>query len=88
VRLVYMDEAGISKAAEEPFTVVAGVVVHADHQLNCVESALERILIRHIPERVRDGFVFHATELFNGGKTLRREKMISLARANGRLSDA
>ncbi len=30
---------------------------------------------RHIPERIRDGFIFHATELFNGGKTLRREKI-------------
>jgi hypothetical protein len=76
LRLVYMDEAGISKPAEEPFLVVAGVIVHADHQLNGIENALERILVRHIPERLRGGFVFHATEVFNGGKILKREKNV------------
>jgi Protein of unknown function (DUF3800) len=74
VRLVYMDEAGISKASEEPFVVVAGVVVHADTKLNGVEAALEGILRRNIPERLRDGFVFSAKEVFNGGKTLQRMK--------------
>ena len=51
-----------------------GVVVHADYALNGVENNLERILQRHIPSRLRDEFVFHATEIFNGGKTLKREK--------------
>jgi hypothetical protein len=74
LRLVYIDEAGISKVEQEPFLVVAGIVVHADNNLNGIENHLERILVRHIPERLRDGFVFHATEVFNGGKTLRREK--------------
>ena len=74
MRLVYVDEAGISNATQEPWLVVAGVVVHADHALNGVENNLERILQRHIPSRLRDGFVFHATEIFNGGKTLKREK--------------
>jgi hypothetical protein len=67
VRLVYIDEAGISKATEEPILVVAGTIVHGDHSLNGVENELERIMLRHIPERHRDGFVFHAKELFNGG---------------------
>ena len=74
MRLVYVDEAGISNAAQEPWLVVAVVVVHADHALNGVENNLERILQRHIPSRLRDEFVFHATEIFNGGKTLKREK--------------
>jgi hypothetical protein len=74
VRLVYIDEAGISNAAQEPFLVVAGVIVQADRDLNGVENQLERILQRHVPSRLRDGFVLHATEVFNGGKRLRREK--------------
>ena len=75
MRLVYMDEAGISKATQEPFVVVAGAVIDADRVLNGVESQLERIMQRHIPERYRDGCVFHATELFNGGgKVFKREK--------------
>lgn len=74
VRLVYMDEAGISKQAQEPFLVVAGVLVDADRVLNGVENQLEGIMRRHIPAEHQDGFVFHATELFNGGgKVFRRE---------------
>lgn len=73
MRLVYMDEAGISNPKQEPFLVVAGIIIDADHSLNGVENELERIMKRHIPEQHRDGFVFHATELFSGGgKVFRR----------------
>ena len=75
MRLAFMDEAGISKPEEEPFLVVAGVIVHGDHALNGVENQLERVMKRHIPAVHWDDFVFHATELFNGGgKVFKREK--------------
>ena len=67
VRLVYMDEAGLSSPTQEPFVVVAGIIVHGDHQLNGVHERLDRIRERHIPVEHRNGFVFHATQLFNGG---------------------
>lgn len=67
VRLVYIDEAGISKPAQEPFLVVAGVIVDADRVLHEIENELECIMMRHIPPAQREGFIFHATELFNGG---------------------
>jgi Protein of unknown function (DUF3800) len=63
-RFVYVDEAGISRP--EPFLVVLGVIVHADKQLIAIERHLDKIVARWIPEAHRDGFVFHATELFNG----------------------
>jgi hypothetical protein len=70
-----MDEAGISKPAQEPFVTVAGIIVHADNKLNAIEGQLDRILQRHIPEHQREGFVFHAMELFNGGgKVFKRPK--------------
>ena len=78
MRLVYFDEAGISKAEEEPFVVVAGVLVHGDGVLNGVKAHLERLMARHIPAHYHDGFVFHAKELFNGGgkvfKRLKRDE--------------
>lgn len=75
MRIAYMDEAGVSSPKEEPFLTVAGIIVEGDSTLNAVENHLERLLTRHIPLRLRDGFVFHATELFNGGgKVFRREK--------------
>jgi hypothetical protein len=74
MRLVYVDEAGIGNPAHEPFLVVAAVLVHADNTLTAVERHLDRLVERHIPEPLRDGFVFHATEIFNGGKVLKREE--------------
>lgn len=65
MRLVYMDEAGISKSKEEPFVVVAGVVVQADHALNGVENYLERLMHRYIPPQHQKNFVFSAKHVFN-----------------------
>lgn len=67
VRLVYMDEAGISNPAHEPFVVVSGIIVNADKNLINVERRLQGLIDRHIPEEHRAGFIFHAQELFNGG---------------------
>jgi hypothetical protein len=69
VRLVYVDEAGISDRRQEPFLVVASVIVEADKQLVAVERHLDKIVARHIPSQFQDGFIFHASHLFNyGGK--------------------
>jgi hypothetical protein len=32
VRLIYLDDAGLSNALHEPFVVIAGVMVDADRQ--------------------------------------------------------
>ena len=75
MRLAFMDEAGISRPEEEPFLVVAGIIVDGDNALNGVENQLERIMKRHIPPEFWDDFVFHASELFNGGgKVFKRTK--------------
>jgi len=68
VRLVFIDEAGLSHPQQEPFVVVIGVLVNGDSALNAVENQLQRIRGRH-PQLGND-FVFHAFELFGGsGKT-------------------
>jgi Protein of unknown function (DUF3800) len=66
VRIVYIDEAGLSKASEEPYLVVAGVLVHGDNQLSGVENYLDRLMRRHIPAEHHENFVFSAKHLFNG----------------------
>lgn len=70
VRLVYADEAGISQ--NEPNAVVASVIVHADQNLVAIERHFGKLLEKYIPPEVRDGFAFHAVEIFNGGKTMKR----------------
>lgn len=67
MRLVYVDEAGISHPEQEPFLVVAGAIVHADKALVATERHLDKIVKRHIPEAYWKDFVFHATHLFNWG---------------------
>jgi Protein of unknown function (DUF3800) len=66
-RFIYIDEAGISNLRQEPWLVVVGVIVDADRQLVHLERRIASIIDRHIPEHQRDGFVFHAMHLFNGG---------------------
>lgn len=67
MRLVYMDEAGISNRDHEPFVIVAGAIIDADKKLVAVERHIESLIKRHIPDAKQAGFVFHAKELFNGG---------------------
>jgi len=66
VRLAYFDEAGVSRAREEPFLVVSGVLIHGDNQLARVEQALDTLVEKHVPKEQRDGFIFHAFHLFGG----------------------
>lgn len=61
VRFVYMDEAGTS--AEEPVTVVVGLIIHADRQSMFAEAAIREVL-GAVPEQFSKGFVFHATDVW------------------------
>lgn len=63
VRLVYIDESGIS--VNESVAVVAGVVIDADSQWKAVERHLSELTEKIVREEDREGFVFHATDLFH-----------------------
>lgn len=65
LRYIFMDEAGTS--AGEPVTIVVGLIANADeHVLSAEALALEAI--GAVPPQFKDGFVFHATEVFGGKK--------------------
>lgn len=66
VRIVYLDEAGTSSRAQEPYLVVGGVIVHGDHQLEKLEEELESIVERHVPIQYRDGLVLHTSDIYGG----------------------
>ncbi len=72
MRLIYLDESGLSDVVREPYLVVAGVVVNADEQLVKLESRLKAVVEEHLPPEKREKFLFHATELFSGGGTFGR----------------
>ena len=67
MRLVYLDEAGISNPQQEPYLVVAGIIVHADEQWYALEQYLRDMVTDFIPPSLRAGFTFHANQLFAGG---------------------
>jgi hypothetical protein len=64
VRLVYLDESGIS--VHEPVTVVAGVVINADKHWMLVDDYIRDLIDEYVPEEHRAGFTFHAKDLFHG----------------------
>jgi len=70
VRITYMDEAGIS--ANEPALVVASIIIDGDNHYKVLREELYAIVKKYIPEEDQDGFIFHATEIFSGGKYFNR----------------
>lgn len=64
MRLVYLDEAGTS--AHEPHLVVCGVMIDADRLLIAVEDYLDSLADKYVHAHQRDGFVFHATDIWSG----------------------
>jgi hypothetical protein len=70
LRLVYLDEAGIS--AVEPILCVAGVLIHGDLEILEVHHKLDEIVDRYIPAEDRAGFVFHATDIFHGSRHFKK----------------
>lgn len=66
MRLIYVDEAGTGPA--EPVRVVASVIVDADNQMRELVSEMERIFDEKVPPPLREGFIFHAKQIFNPAK--------------------
>lgn len=62
--IAYMDEAGTS--ALEPVSVVAAVIVLTESQAERTRAEIERVLDRHVPTSQREGYVFHAKDIFSG----------------------
>jgi hypothetical protein len=68
VKLIYMDESGTGSIEREPFMFVTAVIVDADTKWRRVNEDIGAIIDEHIPAEDREGFAFHATNLFHGGK--------------------
>jgi hypothetical protein len=73
VRLVYLDEAGISNPSQEPFVVVAGVIIDADRQFKAIESHIDGLARKYLPEAMQGRVPFHAMELWHGTKNFDRQ---------------
>jgi hypothetical protein len=65
VRAIYLDETGHS--FKEPIAAVAGVILDPDKQWRSLADEIEKLKDK-IPAEFREGFIFHAADLFYGGK--------------------
>lgn len=66
-RFVHLDETGVSnKIATEPYTIVAGVIHHADSQTKALEGHLAALADEYAPTDRRDEFYFHAADIYHG----------------------
>ena len=64
MRMIYMDEAGTSTA--ERVSVVAAVVVRPDDHWLKLQTYLDEVKRKYIPEDLWDGWVFHAKKISAG----------------------
>jgi hypothetical protein len=72
VRIAFLDESGRSQ--REPQLVVAGISLHRDRSYRKIEEALRQLVTDVIPYGDQGGFVFHATDLFQGSRYFNRER--------------
>lgn len=72
VRIAYLDEAGISNPAHEPYLVVAGIILHADEHWRPLEEHFRAIAQRYLPGESRP--LFHAMDIFHGNRRFDRNK--------------
>ena len=87
MRVIYLDETGHS--FKEPVAAVAGVILDPDKQWRLMADEIER-LRDSVPPEFREGFFFHAADLYYGGKYRERwldedrwsllEKLVALPR--------
>jgi hypothetical protein len=64
VRIAYLDEAGISNPAHEPWIVVGGIILHADEHWRPLEEHFRALARRYLPNDPKP--LFHAQEIFHG----------------------
>ena len=72
MRIVYLDESGIS--ANDPCAVVAGVIIHPEKQAKALDDYLRSMVDDYIAPDLREGFAFHATEIYSGAKRFDKER--------------
>lgn len=61
---IYIDEAGTS--ANEPVSVVVGVIIKADSQWKIAADAVSNLIDKRVPDSLKRGFIFHAKDIWNG----------------------
>lgn len=65
-RTIFLDEAGISRPDQEPFVVVAGVIINNDNDWKRMEDHLWQMVTENFEEAEWPKAFFHAYALYSG----------------------
>lgn len=85
MRLVYLDESGLSRTRDEPYLVVAGVIIDADTQWKKIEQHFIKLTKKYMPDYVSTygtPFIFHAMDIWHGSGDFPRSKWDRVQRMN------
>ena len=74
MRLVYLDEAGVSNPAQEPNLVVAGIIISGDQDWRKLERHILSLRRKYLPDADHPGFIFHAKDIWHGTNYFQRDK--------------
>lgn len=77
MQLIYLDEAGVSRRSDEPFVVVAGVIVNADKKWKAIEDRFIDLTDKYVPDyesTYGQPFIFHAMDIWHGSGSFPRDK--------------
>jgi hypothetical protein len=74
MQLVYLDEAGKSNEVQEPYLVVAGVIVNPDQKWRDIENYFMNLSKKCFPGHSGPPIVFHAMHIFHGTHLFDRKK--------------
>jgi hypothetical protein len=74
VRQVYLDEAGTSNPSQEPFLVVAGIIINADQDWLPLDRHLKSIMRKRLPEELQYTGIFHAKDIWHGSRDFQRPR--------------
>lgn len=65
VRIAYLDETGLSSMEQEPYTVVAGLLLNGDEEMIRLEKNLAEI-VAQFPENHEEKRFIHTAQMYGG----------------------
>ncbi len=68
MRFAYLDDSGLGNIEDDPYVVVAGVIVNADSQIKPVEKRLGEIKEEFFSGNTPKGAIFHGVDIYQGQK--------------------
>lgn len=76
MRFAFIDEAGLSKKAHEPYLVMAGALIDPDSDYRRTESEIRALVDQHFPGTLYgfgEQFNFHAKDIWHGSGSFPRD---------------